>query len=431
MGDPMSELLVLVDGEPAARVVQAHSGDLSLVYDRSWQDRPDSFAISLSMPLSRLEHGDAAVRPFMEGLLPDSADILAQWGRRFQVSPRNPFALLAHMGEDCAGAVQFVRPDRFPVVARPEGRDVEWLSDDDIAERLRNLVEQHGVGRMPGDRGQFSLAGAQPKMPLLFDGGRWGIPSGAKPTTHILKPSAQRDLDGFELNEHFCLRLASALDLAAADSSLGQFGDGTALVVTRYDRARTHDGTVLRLHQEDICQALAVSPLRKYQNEGGPGPEDVVALLLRESSEPQLDVAAFVDALALNWAIGGTDAHAKNFSLLLSAGTVRLAPLYDLVSILPYQRHLHYRTAKLAMRVDREYHLWKIERRHWEGLAARCDLDPEPVVERVGQLLAAIPEAVDRVMEELVGEGAAGVALDGIASEIRAHGERCLRMLDR
>lgn len=426
----MSELLVLVAGEPAARVVQARSGNLSLVYDRSWQDRPDSFAISLSMPLSRLEHGDASVRPFMEGLLPDSAYILAEWGRRFQVSPRNPFALLTHMGEDCAGAVQFVRPDRFPVDAGA-GESVEWLSDDDIADRLRELVEQHGVGRRPGDRGQFSLAGAQPKMPLLFDGGRWGIPSGAKPTTHILKPSAQRDLDGFELNEHFCLRLASALGLAAAESSLGRFGGRTALVVTRYDRARTNDGRVLRLHQEDLCQALAVSPLRKYQNEDGPGPEDVVALLLRESSEPQIDVAAFVDALALNWAIGGTDAHAKNFSLLLSAGTVRLAPLYDLISILPYQRHLQYRRAKLAMRVDREYHLWKIERRHWEGLAARCDLDPEPVVERVGQLLAAIPEAVDRVVEELVGEGVAGVALDRIASEIRAHGERCLQVLDR
>lgn len=430
MADPMSELLVLVAGEPAARVVQARSGNLSLVYDRSWQDRPDSFAISLSMPLSRLEHGDASVRPFMEGLLPDSAYILAEWGRRFQVSPRNPFALLTHMGEDCAGAVQFVRPDRFPVDAGA-GESVEWLSDDDIADRLRELVEQHGVGRRPGDRGQFSLAGAQPKMPLLFDGGRWGIPSGAKPTTHILKPSAQRDLDGFELNEHFCLRLASALGLAAAESSLGRFGGRTALVVTRYDRARTNDGRVLRLHQEDLCQALAVSPLRKYQNEDGPGPEDVVALLLRESSEPQIDVAAFVDALALNWAIGGTDAHAKNFSLLLSAGTVRLAPLYDLISILPYQRHLQYRRAKLAMRVDREYHLWKIERRHWEGLAARCDLDPEPVVERVGQLLAAIPEAVDRVVEELVGEGVAGVALDRIASEIRAHGERCLQVLDR
>ena len=116
----------------------------------------------------------------------------------------------------------------------------------------------------------------------------------------------------------------------------------------------------MRLHQEDVCQALGVSPHRKYQNEGGPGPEDIVSLLIRESNEPETDVAAFLDALALNWVIGGTDAHAKNYSLLLSAGSVRLAPLYDLISILPYPRSVPYREAKLAMRVDREYPLWKI-----------------------------------------------------------------------
>jgi serine/threonine-protein kinase HipA len=425
----MTELRAVVNGEPAGLIAQQAGGELVLTYERSWQARDDSFPLSLSMPLAQREHRDAVVRPFLEGLLPDNANILERWARQFQVSARNPFALMSHMGEDCAGAVQFVRPDRYDDVTSAGGGEVEWLTEDDIAERLRDLVEQHGTGRLPGDRGHFSLAGVQPKMPLFFDGTRWGIPSGRLPTTHILKPPAQRDLEGFDVNEHLCLRLAKGLGLAAVDSWVQTFGEQDALVVARYDRMWLQDGRVARLHQEDACQALGVSPHRKYQNEGGPGPEDIVDLLIRESNDPETDVAAFLDALALNWVIGGTDAHAKNYSLLLSAGSVRLAPLYDLISILPYPRRVPYREAKLAMRVDREYALWKIRRRHWEGLAARCDLDPEPVIERVAEVVAAVPDAVERAAAAVRKEGLLHDIVERVETGVRDHGARCLERL--
>lgn len=424
-----NELRALLDGELVGSVVQQAGGDLLLTYDRSWRERRDSFPLSLSMPLAQPRHGDSVVRPFMEGLLPDDAGILEKWARQFHVSARNPFALLTHMGEDCAGAVQFVRPDRYDEVASAGRGDVEWLTEEDVAERLRDLVERRGTGRLPGDRGQFSLAGAQPKMPLLFDGVRWGIPSGRMPTTHILKPPAQEDLAGFDINEHLCLKLAKELGLTAVDSSLRTFGGQEALVVARYDRLRVGDGRIVRLHQEDACQSLAVSPLRKYQNEGGPGPDDIVRLLVRESSEPATDVEAFLDALALNWVIGGTDAHAKNYSLLLSAGSVRLAPLYDLISILPYPHRVHYREASLAMRIDREYRLWKVRRRHWEGLAVRCDLDPAPLVERVAQLVAAVPTALERAVAGVRGEGVGHELVERVEVDVREHVEHCLDAL--
>lgn len=425
----MTELRVLINGEPVALLTERAGGELVLRYDRPWQERDDSFPISLSMPLAQREHRDAVVRPFVEGLLPDSANILERWARQFQVSARNPFALLCHMGEDCAGAVQFVRPDRYEELAAAGHGDVEWLTERDISERLRDLVEHHGTGRLPGDPGQFSLAGAQPKMPLFFDGARWGIPSGRLPTTHILKPPAQRDLEGFDVNEHFCLTLAQELGPAAVESWVQTFGGQDAFVVARYDHMRLEDGRVVRLHQEDACQALGVSPHWKYQNEGGPGPDDIVELLIRESKDPETDVAAFLDALALNWAIGGTDAHAKNYSLLLSVGSVRPAPLYDLISILPYPRRVPYREAKLAMRVDREYALWKIRRRHWEGLAVRCDLDPGPVVERVAELVAAVPGAVERAAARVRGEGSRQDIVERVEAEVRDHSIRCLEVL--
>lgn len=424
----MPELRILINGELMGNVVQDPGGALALSYAGSWQERDDAFPISLSMPLAQREHDDAVVRPFLEGLLPDNAGILERWGRQFQVSARNPFALLSHMGEDCAGAAQFVRPDRYDEVMSAGSGEVEWLTEDEIGERLRDLVEQQGTGRLPGDRGHFSLAGAQPKMPLHFDGTRWGIPSGRVPTTHILKPSAQRDLDGFDVNEHLCLTLAQELGLAAAESWVQNFAGQDALVVARYDRVRTPGGQVVRLHQEDVCQALGVSPQRKYQNDGGPGPESIVGLLLRESDEPETDVAAFLDALALNWVIGGTDAHAKNYSLLLAPGSVRLAPLYDLISILPYPRRVHHGQTKLAMRIDREYHLWKIRRRHWEGLAVRSDLDPEPVVERVAQLVAEVPAAVERAAAGIRDEGVRQEIVERVEGEIQQRSARCLEM---
>lgn len=424
----MKELRVLVDGEVLGAVGQRLGGDLVLTYDRSWQERGDSYPLSLSMPLAQREHGDRVVRPFMENLLPDNAQTLERWARRFHVSARNPFALLAHMGEDCAGAVQFVRPDRYNEVVDARQDDVEWLTEEEIGVRLRVLVEQHGTGRLPGDRGQFSLAGAQPKMPLLFDGERWGIPSGPMPTTHILKPPAQQDLEGFDINEHVCLRLAKELGLTVAESRVQSFAGQDALVVARYDRLRI-EGRVMRLHQEDTCQSLGVSPLRKYENEGGPGAADIVNLLLRESDDADADVATFLDALALNWVIGGTDAHAKNYSLLLSAGSVRLAPLYDLTSILPYPQRIRYKESALAMRIDREYGVSKIRKRHWEGLAARCDLDPDPVIERVGQLVSAVPAALERASAEVRAEGARHGVIERLENEVREHSQRCLEAL--
>ena len=426
----MRELRVVVNGELLGVVTQRATGDLVLTYDRSWQTRSDSFPLSLSMPLGSGEHGDDVVRPFLENLLPDNARILDRWARQFHVSARNPFALLAHMGEDCAGAVQFVRPDRYEQVVSAGPGEIEWLTEDDIAARLRGVVEQHGTGRLPGDRGQFSLAGAQPKMPLFSDGERWGVPYGRLPTTHILKPPAQRDFEGFDVNEHFCLRLAQQLGLAVAESRLQMFAGEQALVVTRFDRQRTDEGRVVRLHQEDTCQALGVSPLRKYENEGGPGPAEIVKLLLLESNDANTDVPAFLDTIALNWVIGGTDAHAKNYSLMLSAGSVRLAPLYDIISVLPYPQQVHVRQAKLAMRIGREYHIWKIRRRHWEELATRCDLDPDPVIERIGQLVADVPAATERAAAEVRSEGVIHDIVERLEGEIAAQSRRCLQMLE-
>jgi len=229
----------------------------------------------------------------------------------------------------------FVRNASNNLKANHTEEEVQWISEKDVADRLRTLRKDHSAWRLANDIGQFSLAGAQPKTTLLFKEGRWGIPSGRTPTTHILKPPTE-EWDGHAENEHFCLELARNLGLIVATSRVETFLNETAIVIERYDRVSGPTGLV-RVHQEDLCQALGLPPTKEYENESGPGVGDIVALLRSRSTNSEEDVNRFVDALAFNWLIGGTDAHAKNYSILIgSGGVVRLAPLYDVASILPY-----------------------------------------------------------------------------------------------
>jgi serine/threonine-protein kinase HipA len=338
------------------------------------------------------------------------------------------------------------------------------------------------VGRAPHDAGQFSLAGAQPKTALLFDGQRWGVPSGREPTTHILKPSTG-GFDGHAENEHLCLALARALGLPTARSEVRQFEDVTAIVVERYDRVRIADLAAARaalaaskaaeaamhaasggqqaatltanaaaealdaaasaqslsefaktthtyrVHQEDFCQALRIHPSLKYQNDGGPGPKQIVNVLRANASgAPRSkaggvstaydeDISTFLDALILNWLIGGTDAHAKNYSILIGGGgVVRLAPLYDVASIFAFP-DVDPRKAKLAMKIGDEYRILEIGLSQWRKLAIDVGVDGDALVGRARAMAAELP---DRLADEVTQLRNAGLshAVIGVLADI-------------
>jgi serine/threonine-protein kinase HipA len=417
------ELVAIVDQMEVGRVTQGRDGRLAFVYAEAWRTTSDSFPISLSLPLAASRHPDEPVQAFLAGLLPDNERILEAWGRRFGVSARNPFALLAAVGEECAGAVQFVSPDRVDALLKPGRARVTWLSEADVADRLRTLRADHSAWRRSGDAGQFSLTGAQPKTALHLREDRWGIPSGRTPTTHILKPPTGEH-DGLAENEHLCLELAAALGLPTARSSVGHFEDEVAIVVERYDRVRTSGG-IARVHQEDFCQALGAPPTRKYENEGGPGVARIVGLLREHSRSAADDVATFLDALALNWIIGGTDGHAKNFSVLIGPTGVRLAPLYDVVSALPYP-DLSPPRIKLAMKIGGEYLLTKIGRRQWEKLAIELRVDGDRLVARVAWLAERIPAAVREVRRSAERAGLSHPILARLEKDIRSRAAACL-----
>jgi serine/threonine-protein kinase HipA len=282
------------------------------------------------------------------------------------------------------------------VDARMAGEgDVHWLNEDEIAQRLRILRSDPTAWHVH-DTGQFSLAGAHAKTALHYDPdvGRWGVPSGSIPTTHLLKP-AVTGLDDHDLNEHLCLSAARLLDLSAASTQVASFGTERVIVVERYDRLWTPSGTVTRFHQEDMCQALGLQPTSKYQADGGPSAEDVIELL-RQSVFPTAaaheHVNRFVDALAFNWIIGGTDAHAKNYSVLFAGSQVRLAPGYDVGSTHVYD-HMYGPRLRMAMRVGGEHRLEAIRGRHWRRFASANALDQDEVIHCVDSLAARTPDA--------------------------------------
>jgi serine/threonine-protein kinase HipA len=430
MKNPLTNQLVVLLNGRVVGTVASQNGRLSFTYTEQWTEDPDAYPLSLSMPLTAVRHGQSSIEPFLWGLLADNARVLERLAQRYQVSAKNVFRLLSHVGEDCAGAIQLVRPERLEQLIEPgTPKEVEWLSEQDIAARLRALRNDPSAGRTARDTGQFSLAGAQPKTAFLYERKRWGVPSGRTPTTHILKPPTGA-FDGHVENEHYCLQLARALGMTVPNSRIERFGEEIAIVVERYDRRR-HGQTWSRIHQEDLCQALGLHPDRKYEADGGPGVRAIGELLSNQSSSPGKDVASFAEALVFNWLIAGTDAHAKNYSLLLGArGGVRLAPFYDLASMLPYST-LELRRVKLAMRMGGEYLVRNIGLRHWQRVAVELHLQPETLIDGILLMASALPDHAAAVLAQMERDGLTHPTLTKLTQQLQQRAPHCLALVGR
>lgn len=394
---------VYLDGTLAGTARMSSGGALSFGYDDSYRNLENPTPLSISMPLEESEHKNRVVLPFLQGLLPDNSQALASIATTYSVSAASPFAMLEHIGQDVAGALQFVSagstaPDAVGTRARVTALDL-----GQIEEKLLGAIEQYRDGTpLKQSHGRFSLAGAQPKIALhqTADGG-WGIPADATPTTHILKPNAAEMRD-FDIVEQLTMGAARMLGLDVAESYITTFGTVSTFVTKRYDRARV-GGRWVRLHQEDLCQALGVTPAKKYQRiDGGPGVGDVAQLI--ESFPVLTDRRAvardFFAAFVFNVVIGGTDAHAKNYSLLLDGENVRLAPLYDLATFAPYRSEGQ--VVLLAMSVNGKYRSDSVSSQDLVKVGTRLRLSRDDASEIVEGTRDRAIGAFERARENLV-----------------------------
>jgi serine/threonine-protein kinase HipA len=395
----MRELGIWMDGQRIGTLDGTDSRNLQISYAESWASNPSSTPLSVSMPLASPVHSGKTVHAYLWGLLPDNEQVITRWAKSFQCSPQDVFGLLQGVGADVAGAARYQRIDAGLSSEPIETDGFEQLDENGVAELLRSLTNDSTAWHAR-IRSHWSLAGAQSKFALCFDDitQSWSIPTGRNPTTHIFKP-AIAGLRFHDLNEHLCLTAAARLGLPTAISNIARFGSERALVVTRYDRMRVA-GIVERIHQEDFCQALGVPPEKKYQADGGPSLEDLVTLLREvEIKSADDDVNTLVRAAAFNWLILGTDAHAKNYSLLLSGRQVRLARLYDLASAAPYGEHT--KKLRMSQKIGRDYRPTEISSLHWERLALSARIDSDQLLRDITTMATRLPEVLNEILAPL------------------------------
>ena len=357
-------------------------GRLSFCYNPAWISRPDAVALSTSLPLQPTPFDDRQTRPFFAGLLPEG-QMRRLLARQFQVSGQNDFALLDRIGGECAGAVTFLEPGH-PLPVSDHGNDVQWLNDEEVVAILDELPRRPMLAGKDGLR--LSLAGAQDKLPVVFDGTRIGLPLNGTPSSHILKPAIHAVPDSV-INEGFCMALAETMQLKPAKSKVHNVLDRQFLLVERYDRVMDVSGEQHRLHQEDFCQALGVVPEMKYQNEGGPDLPQCFALVRRVTRPSAPQILRLFDYVIFNALIGNHDAHAKNFSLLYSGNHPVLAPFYDTLSTAVYPTL----TPKMAMKIGSKYKFSELQARHWEQFVEAIGFGKAQAKKRILELAKTLP----------------------------------------
>lgn len=435
-------LSVWTNGLRVGRWTIPARGEMELRYDADWVGLDAGRPLSLSLPfnLQNLPLKGERVANYFDNLLPDSDAIRRRVAERFRTGSTDAFDLLKAVGRDCAGAVQVLGEDE-----EPEGFDrIDGvpLSEEDIERHLIEIVSPRAfaAGRDPDADFRISLAGAQEKTAFLRWDGRWLAPRAATPTSHIFKlpmglvGGRRADFRTSVDNEWLCLRLLKAYGLPVAEAHIATFGRQRVLVVERFDRRVSPDGRwLMRLPQEDFCQVEGCSPLRKYENEGGPGLKALFGTL-RQSSNAEADMRTLMAAQVLFWLLRAPDGHAKNFSIqLLPRGRFQLTRLYDVMSAYPElgegpSQWSPYEV-KLAMALlgkNRHYEMHAIRRRHFGSTAQKVGLGSgaEPIIE---EILARTPAAVAEVQAELPRDFSPRVAesiLGGLEQAVRALGDQ-------
>jgi serine/threonine-protein kinase HipA len=373
--------------------------------------------ISLSLPTSQERFSPAESRPFFEALLPEGV-VREQIASQLKLAGSDSFGLLAELGCDCAGALQIQAAGHAPRTP-----SVRWL-DESALDALIEELPRHPLGMDGRDRRlRLSLAGVQHKAVLVRDGeGRFGQPLDGMPSSHILKPELpDSEFPGLARNECFCMRLAARCGLLSADVELVTLAGRPCLVVARYDRELL-SWPHRRVHQEDLCQGLGLTPDFKYQRDGWqlPSYRALAGLLDEHSLRPGLDRLAAAQAAVLHFLLGNADAHAKNISLLHVSDGVRLAPLYDIVSTAVYPAL----STELALSIGDELDPEAISSIHWADLAGDFGLSSSGFQRVRRQLGERVSAEAHRLRSQALAQGWHHSSIDNVLEVIEARAPR-------
>ncbi|MDF7664422.1 type II toxin-antitoxin system HipA family toxin [Bifidobacterium sp. ESL0763] len=383
------ELRVYLEGKPIGTLREDKNGKHSFLYDQGTKGQ-----LSLSMPRQLEPWTGKPVEAYIDGVLPDDRTMRQRIGRLYDVSTNNPFALLASIGLDCAGGVQFVSSENLNLLEKAEM--LQPISEKEIGIRLTDLAKDAPT-TWQGPNEHWSLNGAQGKIALRQKNNQWFEALGAAVTTHILKPGVSQ-LHEQAFDEYICMKTLEKLDVSVSESTFQSFSGTPAIISTRWDRRQRVDADgqthITRIHQEDLCQAMSYMTRQKYQSDGGPSANSIIDFL-HANAFAETDILQFAIGLMLNFLIGGTDAHAKNYAILEPVGEApRFAPFYDIASIFAYDaRGDRKGERKMAMSIGGEYHYERIGLRHWLRLCQDTKLDAELVAALLKHYAEILPDA--------------------------------------
>ncbi|MGI5221456.1 type II toxin-antitoxin system HipA family toxin [Nocardia sp. CA-290969] len=408
-------LLVVLYGRVIGQVGQRSVfAEPEFTYDPEYVET-GSTPLAIGLPIADTTYRGRYVRAFLEGILPEDPAIRQRWARTLDVEPGDTVAILSRMGWDCPGAVQFCLPDEFDEL-RLRANETRPVDEEEIAQRLTALRTGTAISWTLPDE-HWSLPGQQSKIALLKTQAGWYETRGSAATTHILKPGIGR-LHHQALVEHATMRAAHALGVEVAQTEFVRFGAGEpAVVIERYDRLLSDDGTVMRLHQEDFCSAGGRLPARKYEADGGLGLSGLALIISQNVGDRVGGMRALGDFAAFNYIAGAPDGHSKNISLMLLPGETRVAPLYDLATSLPYEgRNPALREVAVSIGGRRKF--GQVLGKHWDRAAATLGIPRGDFRDRARYLAENFPDAFSDALSEVEGEEASEVrsrSIDAIA----------------
>lgn len=408
-------LHIYQNGELVGYLSKEPSGAIDFIYADEWLSNERAYPVSLSLPLREDAFKGAPVAAVFENLLPDSESLRSRVAEKVGADGTDAYSLLAQIGRDCIGALQFFSEEAEIDFSNINAINGEAISDEEIESLLNNLARVPlGLDREHDFR--ISVAGAQEKTALLRYEGKWLRPSGTTPTTHILKTQIGELPNGIDLsnsveNEFYGLTVMEAFGLPVNKVEIKTFGNTKSLVIERFDRRWTEGGTLLRLPQEDCCQALSIPPSRKYQNDDRPTNEKQPSMveilnLLKGSDRPAEDQKAFLKAQIIFWLIGATDGHGKNFSVYLGqGGRFILTPFYDVLTAQPFfdAHQIQKKEMKMAMSVGdkNHYRMSDIQGRHFLQTVKKAGLPEYIATEALEEIADTAEKAIRSVEEKL------------------------------
>lgn len=336
----MSEILhVWYEDHLAGTLRQAERGDVVFQYSPQWLTYPDTFAVSLSLPLRENAFSRELSTAFFDNYLPEE-HLRAMVAKEYGLESHSTYALLRVLGAECAGALSILPSDQENKKCSLQYKELAY---ENLIEYIKNIPKSPLLGS--NDDVHLSLAGAQSKGALrITPEMKFYLPQNGSPSTHIIKPSNSR-YSNLPENELFCMGLAHHIGMDVPPFFLLETLP-RAFVIARYDR-RICENYIKRIHQEDFCQALGLSSILKYQKDGKGATLPDCFALLQHCENPELETKKLLQWVIYNICIGNSDAHAKNISLLYSQQKPCLAPFYDLVSTAPYSGI----NQKLAMKI--------------------------------------------------------------------------------